>query len=80
MGKLGTSRLHLGIASLVVGIALTTLSRLAHGFLGGLLIGMGLTLILASVFALGRTMRDGGGWLPSRDGQPDAHPRSARDR
>jgi len=80
MGKLGTSRFNLGLTSLFIGVALTTLARLTHGFVGGLLIGAGLTLIVASAYAMGRQMRGARGWLPSRDGQPGASTHRADDR
>lgn len=75
MDPLSSSRFSMGVASLTVGIAVTSLSRALSGFLSGLLLGAGIVLILTSAVVMGRSTRDGDGWLPRRDGHapPERH-------
>lgn len=65
-----------GMPMIVIGIALGILPRTLdlHGFLGGMLQGMAIALLVGGAYVMGSRWRKGGDgddptWLPSRDGR-----------
>ena len=62
-----------GIAPILVGLLLGVVGRQPDGWLGGLLQGAAVALIVLGAYLVGAARRargrDGDGWLPSRDGR-----------
>lgn len=70
----GTSR---GLPLIIVGLACAVLGQSLDGFLGGLLSGAAVVLLIFGAYLVGSTLwpwrdakgRRRGGWLPSRDNE-----------